>query len=501
MHVRNKDLCVLARLRERLCEKSPALFTRDFAVKPVNQYLCPHPLKQKIKNILSSPSRLAIITILLFIIAVQNNQNKWRGTVIEWDAVSYYSWLPATFIEKDLKLSFINDNNAAAYAHQSKYYALRLPNGKYMIKGSMGMAVMYAPFFFLAHAIAPHTEYAADGFSLPYQFAVLFSGLLYFITGLFYLRKTLLLFYSEKITCITLIALYFGTNLLCYTTLQAVMSHQYIFALFSVFTWFSIKWYNSPKLKYSIILGLTFGLIILVRPVNALFFLFFLLYGIQSIADLKTRIVFLFRKSLHLLLIGLLSFLVFLPQLLYFHYITGNYFFNSYIGEWFYFANPHLAECLVGFRKGWLIYTPMMIFALCGLYFLRKTARPFFIVSLFLVCLYIYVLSSWWCWWYGGSFGWRAMIDLYPLLTLPLAAFFSAVLYQKKIRSKITGVFIGLFIVLNLFQTIQFHYNVIHYDSMTKAAYFDSFGKLSRFDCDRTLLKSPDYNKALKGEE
>jgi hypothetical protein len=450
----------------------------------------------RIRKRLSSPSWWTIIAAVIFILGVNNNQKKWESKVIEWDSVSYYSYLPATFVQKDLKLRFINEANAYDYALRSMYAPLKAPNGNYVIKGSMGMAVLYAPFFFIAHFIAPHTSFAADGFSSIYQFAVLMSGLFYFTIGLFYMRKTLLLFYSEKITSITLIALFFGTNLVCYTTLQAAMSHQYIFFLFALFIWFSIRWHREQRWKYSIILGLVFGMIILVRPVNVLFILFFLLYDVKNVADLKGRMQLLWRNSLGLLLAGVLAFLVFLPQLLYFKYVTGHYFFNSYIGEWFYFAHPHLAECLVGFRKGWLLYTPMMVFALAGLFFLKRNAKPFLVVSVLLTCLYFYILSSWWCWWYGGGFGWRAIIDLYPLLALPMAAFFAAVLYRKKWYSKTTTVFIVLFIILNLFQTIQFHYNIIHYDSMTAAAYVDSFGKLSGRNCDRSLLKSPDYEKA-----
>lgn len=185
--------------------------------------------------------------------------------------------------------------------------------------------------------------------------------------------------------------------------------------------------------------------------------------------------------------------------MLYWKKVTDFYLFNSYIGEWFYFSKPHLIKCLLGFKKGWLIYTPIMAFALVGIYFLKKGKSNFFVISIVLVPLYFYIVSSWWCWWYGGSFGLRAMIDLYPLLAFSLAAFLNAMLYQRKLCSKITILFISLFIALNLFQTIQFHYNIIHYDGMNFKSYINSFGKTSKADCDRTLLKSPDYDRALKG--
>jgi len=93
------------------------------------------------------------------------------------------------------------------------------------------------------------------------------------------------------------------------------------------------------------------------------------------------------------------------------------------------------------------------------------------------------------------------MIDLYPLLAFALAAFLNAMLYQKKMYSKIVVALMVLFVALNLFQTMQFHYNIIHYDGMNFKSYINSFGKTSKADCDRTLLKSPDYERALKGLE
>jgi len=46
---------------------------------------------------------------------------------------------------------------------------------------------------------------------------------------------------------------------------------------------------------------------------------------------------------------------------------------------------------------------------------------------------------------------------------------------------------------------VQYYYGSIHWDSMTRAAWIDSFAKVhpsSRFN---RLIKAPDYNKALSG--
>lgn len=446
-------------------------------------------------------SKLVIAFIAIMVIWINFNQSPWRGTsgVIKYDVISYYAYLPATFIEKDLSLSFINDSNVNDYIAQNKYWPQQLGNGKYVIKTTMGLSILYAPFFFIANMSAAPLGYAQDGFSLPYKFAIQFSGLLYLLIGLFVLRKVLLGLYSEKVTAITLFLLFFASNLLCYTTLEAPYSHQYSFFLLSLFLYFSQKWLAGFSLKYCIYLGITLGLMILIRPINLLFAAVILFYNIQNLQGLKHRFLLLLKKVGHLLVIGVLSFLVLLPQLLYWKQNTGSWFFNSYVGEQFFFFKPHLLQGLLGFRKGWLIYTPLFFLLIPGFYFLRKEKSPWFIGSLFVLLIYFYVVESWWCWWYGGSFGLRPMIDLYPLLAFPLAAFITKMqAFKKSVKIGCTALLV-IFVLLNCFQTIQYHYNVIHYDSMTVKAYANRFFKTSRFDAQRSYLQRPDYQSALKG--
>jgi hypothetical protein len=98
----------------------------------------------------------------------------------------------------------------------------------------------------------------------------------------------------------------------------------------------------------------------------------------------------------------------------------GSYY--SYGDEGFFFTNPQIINGLFSYRKGWLIYTPLMIFALLGILTLaRRKFQQFFIPVLIFTVANIYVVYSWWCWWYGGSFGSRPMIDSYPLMAVALA--------------------------------------------------------------------------------
>jgi hypothetical protein len=424
------------------------------------------------------------------------NLGKWnKKNVIDWDVTYYYSYLPATFIKKDLSLKFV-DENREYYAANHQFLPLTTPNGGYVIKTTMGMAVMYLPFFTVAHLYAKLFGYPADGFSEPYQCLIQFSGLFYLAIGLFFLRKLLLIYFSEKVTAFTLFCVLFGSNLFYYGSIHGAMSHTHTFCLVSIFMWYSIKWLLKPDLKSSIIVGLVIGLIVLIRPINILFVLFIMLFGVTSLTDIGKRWLLFFKFKHFVILMKLLALLVLLPQLLYWKYITGYYFFNSYVGEQFYFGHPHLAEGLFGFRKGWLLYSPIMIFSVIGIFMLFKAKKEFSFPVTLLFFVYTYVILSWWCWWYGGSYGLRAMIDIYPFLIITMAVFIN-----KMISNKIILGTLSVLVLLNCFQMFQYRHGIIHYDSMTGEAYFDAFFRIEKSPNLEKLIKAPDYAKAMKGEE
>jgi hypothetical protein len=439
---------------------------------------------------------LVIVVLIISCIWVNGNVAKWnKKSVIDWDVTYYYCYLPAAFIKKDISLKFV-DEKREYYALNHQYLPLQLPNGNYVIKTSMGMAVMYLPFFTIAHLWANVFGYETDGFSEPYQMMIQFSGLVYLVIGLFFLRRLLLLYYTEKVTAVTLFCVLFGSNLFYYASVHGAMSHSHTFCMACIFIWYGIKWLVKSDIRTTIVLGLLVGLIVLIRPINILFILFLVLFGVTNLNGLKHRLFLFIRKSGFIFLMILLATLVFLPQMLYWKYITGHYFFNSYVGEQFYFGNPHLLEGLFGFRKGWLLYSPIMIFSLIGMFMLFKNRKEFSWPVTVLFLVYTYVILSWWCWWYGGSYGMRAMIDIYPFLIICFAVFIN-----KMISNKVVLSLLSMLVLLNLFQMFQYRRGVIHYDSMTKEAYIDALGRVETSPNLKELIAPPDYEKAMKGIE
>jgi len=244
------------------------------------------------------------------------------------------------------------------------------------------------------------------------------------------------------------------------------------------------------------------GLIILIRPVNIFIFLVPLLYNVATVKQFSDRINYFISKWKHTIVVAVLSFFVLLPQFIYWKVITGSWLFNSYVGERFYFNNQHILEGLFSYRKGWLVYTPIMIFAFVGLVFLFKKQRKYFLSILVFLLINITVLYSWWSWWYGGGFGSRPMIDSYGLLAVPIACFYSVILKKKLISIPILSIGI-LLITLNQIQTFQHRRGIIHWEAMTKKAYWNVFLKMEMSADDwarqERCLQSPNQHKARAG--
>jgi hypothetical protein len=445
--------------------------------------------------------RLLLLVIAAVVTFTNYNHFRWQlKTVIVADVAIYYSYLPAVFYEHDLTLSFLDDTVNRS-VEQQIWFPGFTREGKPVIKTSMGMAISYLPFFALAHMYATLFDYPLNGICEPYQFAVLFSSLAYFLLGLYFLWKVLIRYFPVRPVMLTLFSVTFATNAFYYMVFGGGMPHVVGFCFVAVFLYYTILWHEDPKLRYALFIGAAGGFLTLTRPINFLVFIFFFLYGIQRLDDLKQKLRLLWENKAAMLLLLLCAFLVVLPQLIYWKFVTGKFFFNSYVGEHFFFNNPHILKGLIGFRKGWLIYTPIMAFSLLGFYCLRRDGPKYLVALPLFFFIYVYVAFSWWCWWYGGSFGSRVLIDIYPLLAIPLCAFFKGITTSAKNVRRLVYSLVIFFFLLNILQSAQAKWNIIHYDSMTARSYLEVFGTIEDDRSREKYLKHPDYNKALKGED
>ncbi|MEP7168825.1 MAG: hypothetical protein ABI855_05595, partial [Bacteroidota bacterium] len=314
-------------------------------------------------------------------------------------------------------------------------------------------------------------------------------------------------FFSDKAVALTLISIGIGTNLLYYLTFEGLMTHGVGFSLLCISIYAFFNWMENERKKYFIVFSIAFGIILLIRPLAITLLFYFLIYGLLNKHGIKNFFFFL-KNNFKIILAGTIIVFLFLSlQFSYWKYITGHWFFDAYIDEHFIFNQLEIIPFIFSFRKGWLVYTPIMIVAVIGFIPLYKKSRALFYATLISTLITIYVFSSWWAWSYGFCFGMRPMIDSYSFLSFPMAAFFSFVFSKKKFYSWCLLSVIALLIMLNLFQTWQYKNGLIHFDYMTRKAYFKGFFQtkpslewydlLSQFDWERHKKGLPqiEYSK------
>lgn len=445
----------------------------------------------------SSRSIYWLIVVTVIIVSISLDQWNADNRVITSDIKGYYTYLPATFIHHDLSLKFIGEN---IDFFRGKVWFHVLPDGSQLIQFTYGLSLLYLPFFLLAHLFSYILGFEPNGYTILYKIALVLSSIFYFALGLHFLRKTLLRYFNELSAGLTLLSLAIGTNLLYYLTYEAPMSHAYSFSIISVFLYLTTLWHDKPDFKKSLLIGLLSGLIVLLRPTNVVVAFVFILWNVHSFQSLKDRLLLFLNKYYLIITILFFAFLVWVPQFLYWKYITGDFLFFSYGDRaYFFFLDPEVTNILFSYRKGWLLYTPLMLLAVFGIPFLYKRIKGTVLpISVFLF-INVWVLASWCFWWFGGGFGSRGMIDSYGIMAFPLAGFFYSIFSVKKKWLNILVVGITLLLIyFNTFQVRQYANGAIHYVSMTKKAYWETFAKLKPNRDFYDYLEYPDYKSVEK---
>jgi hypothetical protein len=129
-----------------------------------------------------------------------------------------------------------------------------------------------------------------------------------------------------------------------------------------------------------------------------------------------------------------------------------------------------------------------MIFALIGFIpMVLKHRKIFLAIFIFFLANLLFV-ASWPTWWYGGSFGQRALMESYMILAFPLAAFLQWIFDQKKLVQGLAMFVLFMLGTLSLFQTWQYYNFILDSSRMTKGYYWRIFGTTKINEPDRKYL-------------
>lgn len=393
-----------------------------------------------------------------------------QSRLFELDSGGYFNYLPATFVyHQDYDFSYIEKHNFPSN------FLSRIDNHSFN-KYGIGVAVLQAPFYGITHLVtSSKNKFPADGFSQPYQHSIMIGAIFYGLLGLYFLRKVLLTIFSDVVVAVTLVVICFGSNLLYYSTFEPCMSHIYSFFLFSVGLFLTDLFWKKEKPVHFLVLSLVIGLILLVRIPNLVFMIVPLLWKINSRSTFTNRVQAIWRNKA-VVLIGFLLVCCFASAQAYvYRHQLGAWFVSPYTNEGFLWDQPMFGRVLFSYRKGWLVYSPLMVFSIVGLWQLFKRHKSYILPITSFFVINLYVISCWWNWWYGGGYGMRALVESMAVMALPLAAMIEY-LFSKKTLSYLFTAILPLLICYNFLNMHQYKHGIIHYDSMTKASYWAIFG-------------------------
>ncbi len=332
--------------------------------------------------------------------------------------------------------------------------------GKALSVFTCGVAILWSPFFLMAHLISIFFGLDTGGYANMYYGFMLVAGIVYTYIGLVFMYKILREFFDHKVSLITTALFFLATNVFFYSVLLgAGMAHVYSFSMIVIYIYFTHQFFKENTKKRLILLGVPFALAVLIRPTNIISGLYFFLYGVSSIDTFKERMVFWIKNYWAIVGLFIIGVIVFIPQMAYWHFVTGKFLVYSY--QEYGFPNwnsPKFGIVLFGKYNGWLTYTPIVVFGLVGLFILLwKKQMNSLAISLVLL-IGIYVNASWWVPTFSAAVGQRAMIDFLPVLAVPLGF----VINQINGMSRQMKFAMGFVILIFIFYNIQFGFR---YDS------------------------------------
>lgn len=428
-------------------------------------------------------------------------QKKDTEATISWDVSGYYMYLPATFIYKDLKKCGFREELIKKYKPTRDFHqAFRYTNGNFVMKYPIGMAIQYMPAFMLAHSYCKITgQYPADGFSFPYQLMISLGSFFVALLGLYFLRKILLVYFSDRTVAVTLLALVAGTNYLNQAAIDNAMTHNYLFTLYVLIIYFTIRFYKQPKTSTVLLLGAFCGLATITRPTELISVMIPFVWALDVFSKEARVERFNFLKEHFTKIIGAMIVVILMGciQLIYWKYVGDDWIIYSYEDQGFNWLGPYVYQCLFSYKAGWLVYTQIMVFSLLGFiplfYYQRKI---FFGITIFSF-IFMYLAFAWDIWWYGGALGQRTMVQAYPVLIFAFAGFVDWVFRTPLLIRLGTWAVMGVCVYLNFWFTHYAHQGqAVFPGQMTEAYYWRTVG---RNDIPEETLKLLDTDEIYEG--
>jgi hypothetical protein len=284
-----------------------------------------------------------------------------------------------------------------------------------------------APFFLGGHLVAAVGGWPADGYSPPYQSAVLIAALSWFAAGLYATWQVVAIRAGPVRAAVGLALVVAGTNLLHYAMGEPSMSHVYAFGTVAVLLWLADRFWANPSRRRAAAVGIAAGLLLGIRNYDIVLALVALYPALWP----SNRAIL--RR--HWLSFGLGMAFALLPYLAVTTYYLGAPWRTPYWDYAFHWGSPAIFHNLFSVPQGWWFWSPVSAIGVAGLAagLFSIRLRWFCGASLIAIAVMTYILGSrgdpsiGTGATFGSAFGHRMYVDLLPVVAVGLAIVFSRI--------------------------------------------------------------------------
>lgn len=345
---------------------------------------------------------------------------------VRGDGNGYYAWLVSPAIDGDL--DFTNQFRRADPPFQTIVFdeagAVRAdaltPTGRVGNQWSVGPAVLWAPWFAIAHAGVHAARWTgadieADGYSWPYLWLVSIGTVTYGMLALWLSARVAHHLGLGDVALVAAAGIGLASSLPVYQVFLPF--HVHALAAFSVAA-FVAYWVSRPSmvsLREWAVWGALAGLMVQVYQLNGIFLIAAAIVWAQHV-----RVRGLMDAVCVGVAFALAGFAVCLPQMIGKAIVYGSPFRSGYADE-FFWSDPRLWETLWSANHGWWLWTPVAALACLGwlrLWRLAPQVRPLLVSAV----LFYVAVASYQNWHGQSSFGNRFFLSLTVLQVAGLAA-------------------------------------------------------------------------------
>ena len=393
------------------------------------------------------------------------------------DEIQYFAYLRSMWFDRDLSFEneyrhFYDRGIAKSAGFHETFLERQTDTGRRINFGTVGCAILWAPFYAVGDVVARISGSEVDGFSKPYVAAVAYGSAVYgFLALVLAILSARRLGYNAFAAAV---AVWLGTPLLFYMYVAPPFSHACSAFGVALFTYVWIRIRDDWSVRGCMALGAAGALMAMIREQD----LFFAAGPAVDFIWARVSARGGWRLGLGAwvgVVAAVITFVaVFTPQAVTYLVLNGHLGPHASVGRKMNWTAPHALEVLFSPQHGFFVWTPLALIAIAGLValfippkggnYMREEGGHYsphdlvgsafsphdLVVSAFrrkrqaavclllMVALQIYVGGSVESWTVAGAYGQRRFIALTAAMVLGFTALQHALKSAGAVRALIT---------------------------------------------------------------